>query len=267
MWFSGTVLFYLCWVSQSSFRLDRWWTINCRCQGILSCKTPGILRPVFYHSHPYTHRVNTCLWSYHLKPILLSVRHFPPMGQLTEGARQAAAYLEEYNRDNYKRWPWMSFLIVAVVSGCILFMAASPLSMGHMLSSQKALSAIFCIIAVLLIVPSVIGAAFYGLYLCFKSFNKPFPYQNFKDKMSGLPPEKDPEPTPSECSARTESVMIWSPSEPQSPQSPQFLQLEAPPANMDDTKGRFGYGPSFNQPITTNDPEVHRAIIEHGRRR
>ena len=105
----------------------------------------------------------------------------PTLGEI-QGREQFLE--EEYNRDNYKRWPWGSFAFAAIVSAAIFLLAASPSNMAEFEPQQIALSVIFILIAVILLVPSVIGIIVYVIYKCVRAIGWKCVCQDCMDKFS-----------------------------------------------------------------------------------
>ena len=60
------------------------------------------------------------------------------------------------NRDNYKRWPWTSFLVLGISTGSIFFMAGSPGQISETNGMPFYLSLIFLILGSIMLIPSVI---------------------------------------------------------------------------------------------------------------
>ena len=101
----------------------------------------------------------------------------------SEGERQARLLFEEHKRENYKKCPWGSFFIAALVNGIILLIAASQIASSplQIFTAQirdihmRYLCAIFAFISVLLLIP----ATFYFLFVVgrwlFRKFDTPCP--------------------------------------------------------------------------------------------
>ncbi len=60
------------------------------------------------------------------------------------------------NRDNYRRWPWTSFLVLGISTGSIFFMAGSPNEITEAEGVSFYLSLIFLTLGTVMLVPSVI---------------------------------------------------------------------------------------------------------------
>ena len=60
------------------------------------------------------------------------------------------------NRDNYKRWPWTSFLVLSISTGSIFFVAGSPGDIWGTSGMSFYLSLTFLILGSVLLIPSII---------------------------------------------------------------------------------------------------------------
>lgn len=64
---------------------------------------------------------------------------------------------QAWSRENYKKWPWASFLIVALSIGVIFVLAASPQTISRASGVSLALSIGFLTLGTILLIPSLIA--------------------------------------------------------------------------------------------------------------
>ena len=111
----------------------------------------------------------------------------------------------EYNRHNYKRWPWGSFLVVALVSGVIFFVCGSPLTIKNMDGVILVVSIIFITLGSILLLPSLAAISFLiGLYI-FRHAGMDCPCQSIVDRFSDRPLE----PSPPHRHAELTAIKVW----------------------------------------------------------